>query len=124
MVSAALTPHGNCDRILRASIENHIRLAWSTPMLNEYREILSRPKFKLSESVVNSLLTTLGPTDQVFPPVKSPKLPDSDDEVFLATALSTSDKILVTGNTAHYPTDICAPVRAMTPAEAIQRLLA
>lgn len=121
LISAALTAGGSCDQIVRAAVEGSIRLAWSAPMLAEYRTALSRPKFKFSPSVVTSLLAVFGPNDQETPePAGS--LPDPDDEVFLATAMATSVRILVTGNGAHFPADICAPVQILTPACALQRL--
>lgn len=121
LVSAALTAGGNCDRIMRAAINTEIRLAWSAPMLAEYREVLMRPKFLLSESVVVSLLAAFGPADQV-PPGRSPRLPDPADEPFLAAALATTDRILVTGNRIHFPDEACEPVKVLAPAEAVQRL--
>lgn len=121
LVSAALTAGGNCDRIMRAAVEGHIRTAWSPPMLAEYHAVLVRPKFKLSSSVVAVLLNSFGPADQILP-LDAPDLPDPDDRVFLGTALATTDKVLVTGNTAHFPKKICRPVRILTPLEAIRQL--
>jgi len=122
LVSAALSGGGTCDKILRAAIKGQIRLAWSAPILAEYREVLLRPKFGFSPQVVASLLTAFGPTDQVSP-TKAPPLPDPDDEIFLAAALATTDRILVTGNRAHFPAEACAPVQIFSPAEALQKLL-
>ncbi len=121
IVSAALTSGGTCDQILRAAIDGRVRLAWSTPMLAEYREVLARPKFGFSPAVVSSLLSTFGPAGQVTPDL-APALPDPDDEVFLSTALATEDQVLVTGNTAHFPIGICAPVNILTPTEALRFL--
>lgn len=121
LVSAALTCGGTCDQVLRAAIDNKVQLAWSAPIMAEYRAVLLRPKFKFSPSVVASLLAAFGPRNQVTP-AASLSLPDPDDEVFLATALATTDKILITGNTAHFPAAICAPVQILTPAQALQRL--
>ncbi|MCC5833208.1 MAG: putative toxin-antitoxin system toxin component, PIN family [Opitutales bacterium] len=121
LVSAALTAGGNCDRIMRAAVEGRIRLAWSPPMLAEYRTVLMRPKFKLSPLVVANLLNCFGPSDQILP-LDAPDLPDPDDTVFLGTALATADKVLVTGNTAHFPEEICRPARIMTPVEAVQAI--
>jgi predicted nucleic acid-binding protein len=92
-------------------------------MLAEYREVLLRPKFGFSPQVVASLLTVFAPGDQVGPG-SAPSLPDADDEIFLAVALATTDRILVTGNQAHFPADICAPVRILSPAEAVRLLRA
>lgn len=121
LVSAVLTPGGMCDRIIRASIDGRIRLAWNAPMVAEYRAVLLRPKFGLSSSTVAALLATFGPVDQV-PLRRAPALPDPDDEVFLAAALATADKILVTGNRAHFPAATCRPVRVLSPMEAVRKL--
>ena len=118
LVSAALTAGGTCDRVMRLAIEGKVRLAWSAQMLAEYREVLMRPKFKFSPAVVTSLLSAFGPADQVMPSL-APASPVANDEVFLAIALATPDQILVTGNTAHFPPEICAPVKILTPAAAL-----
>ena len=122
LISAALSAGGKCDQIVREAVDGKIRLAWSAPMLVEYRAVLLRPKFKFSPPVVSSLLAVFGPTDQVSTK-SAPALPDPDDEVFLGTALATADKILVTGNSAHFPADVCLPVKVLTPTQAVQLLL-
>lgn len=121
LISAALTAGGTCEQIMRAAVEGRIRVAWSAPILAEYRAVLSRPRFKFSPAVVSSLLAVFGPGEQVTP-VAAAALPDPDDQVFLATAMATSDKVLVTGNAAHFPAEVSTPVRIPTPAEALQRL--
>lgn len=123
LVSAALSAGGTCDQILRAAVAGRLRLAWSAPILAEYREVLLRPKFALSPEVVASLLAVFSPEGQVTPE-SAPPLPDSDDEVFLAAALMTPDHVLVTGNTVHFPADRCAPVDVLSPAEALLRIAA
>ncbi|OIR06519.1 hypothetical protein GALL_114370 [mine drainage metagenome] len=90
-------------------------------MAAEYRAMLLRPKFGLSLSTVAALLATFGPADQV-PLRRAPALPDPEDEVFLAAALTTADKILVTGNRAHFHKASCLPVRVLSPSEAVQKL--
>lgn len=94
---------GNCDHILRTAVDGKLRIAWSAPILAEYRQVLLRPKFGFSPQLISSLLAIFGPGDQVSPG-SCPSLPDPDDEVFLAAALATSDHVLITGNTAHFPT--------------------
>jgi predicted nucleic acid-binding protein len=181
LVSAALTAGGTCDQVLRAAIAGRVTLAWSAPMIAEYREVLLRPRvclatkpgqrerervlgqgdrggggpaaraakgnagpapflasleeqrrwsglgdqthprFKLSPSAVSALLAAFDPAHQ-FPVGVAPALPDSDDEVFLAAALATTDRILVTGNTAHFPLKLCHPVKVLTPSAALQSL--
>ena len=78
LISAALSVVGNCDQIVRAAVDGKIRLAWSSPMLAEYRTVLLRPKFKFSPPIVSSLLAAFGPNDQVSPK-SAPSLTDPDD---------------------------------------------
>lgn len=121
VVSAAMSAGGNCDKILRVAVAGEIRLAWSAEILAEYREVLMRPKFSFSPEVVASILAVFSLGDQVrLGP--APSLPDPDDEIFLAAALMTPDHVLVTGNTVHFPDDICAPVQVLSPAEALERI--
>ncbi len=121
VISAALTAGGTCDYLLRAAIAGQVRLAWSAPMLAEYRAVLLRPKFGFPRPLVTALLATFDLTHQV-PAGPAPALPDADDEVFLAAALATPDKILVTGNVAHFPAHLCHPIRILTPSEARREL--
>jgi predicted nucleic acid-binding protein len=102
-------------------MDGKIRLAWNSPMLAKYQSVLSRPKFQFSPSTVASLLAIFNPCEQVAStcPVA---LPDPDDEVFLAAAMTTTNKILVTGNGAHFPAVLCLPVQILTPWQALQLL--
>lgn len=118
LVSAALSAGGTCDQVVRAAVDGKIRLAWSAPMIAEYRAVLMRPKFQFSPAVVGSLLAMFNSTDQVAPG-KAPPLPDPEDEIFLATALATTTQVLVTGNASHFPPEVCAPVRILTPVQAL-----
>lgn len=122
LVSAALTSGGTCDLIVRAAVDGRIRLSWSTPVLVEYREVLSRSKFKFTPQVVTSLLNVFGEKDQITPKHLEIRLPDEDDEIFLAAAMATPDQILVTGNAVHFPSEICVPVRILSPAQALELL--
>lgn len=121
IVSAALTAGGTCDHVLRAAVAGRVRLTWSAPILAEYRAVLLRPKFKFSRSTITALLAAFDPSNQVTPQ-PAPRLPDPDDEAFLAAALATLDRLLVTGNTAHFPPKICHPVQVLTPTEALRSL--
>lgn len=122
LVSAALTSGGNCDQIVRAAVDGRLRLAWSTPVLAEYREVLSRSKFKFTPQVVTSLLIMFAERDQVTPRFIDIRLPDPDDEIFLAAAMATPDQMLITGNASHFPSDLCMPVRVFTPIQALALL--
>ena len=122
LVYAALTSGGTCDQIVRGAVNGRIRLASAVAILVEYREVLSRPKFKFQPEGVAALLKLFGASDQVTPKQFEIRLPDVDDEIFLAAAMATPDQILVTGNTAHYPGGLCVPVQIVSPAQALELL--
>ena len=119
VVSAALSAGGNCDRILRAAVEGKLHIGWTAPILAEYRQVLLRPKFGFSPQLISSLLAIFSPGDQVSPR-SCPPLPDPDDEIFLAAALMTPDQVLITGNAAHFPAEICEPEQVLLPVEALK----
>jgi putative PIN family toxin of toxin-antitoxin system len=122
LVSAALTRGGTCRKIIQAAGDSRIELAWDALMLAEYRDVLKRPRFGLSRNVVTELLALFQMNWHTTPATNAPKLPDPEDEVFLAVALATPDRILVTGNTKHYPPARRGGAEVITPAQALARL--
>jgi hypothetical protein len=49
-VSAAITPGGICDQVLQCAVAGLFVPVWDNQILSEYREVLARPKFKLSKT--------------------------------------------------------------------------
>ena len=82
------------------------------PLLNEaivkeYREVLSRPKFHLTDAIVGDVLTSLE-RQGIFidAEVLDTELPDPKDRVFYEVVMEerkTEDAYLVTGNIRHFP---------------------
>jgi putative PIN family toxin of toxin-antitoxin system len=125
LVSAAITPNGVCDQVLQSAIAGMFVPAWDNKILSEYREVLSRPKFKLSKTAVRALLEALPSSG--FHPAKllaEIELPDLDDLPFVAVALATPDKTIITGNPSHYPESIMKKigVEILSPRQAVERL--
>lgn len=123
-VSAAITPDGVCAELLRYVIDGRFTPAWDNRILREYRDVISRPRFALSVSVQKQILSSL-PHSGFFPgKQKLHGLPDPDDGPFLAVALATPDRVMIIGNSKHYPSRIIAPlhVTVLSPREAIDRL--
>ncbi|MBC7367703.1 MAG: PIN domain-containing protein [Undibacterium sp.] len=120
LVSAALTRGGVCDRLMRAAQEGRFGLAWNAAMLREYRDVLLRPKFGLNVRVVTEVLAIFR-LDGYREGEAGVTLPDPDDAPFLAVALM-ADRVLVTGNTRHFPEKSRGEVEVLTPAEALVRL--
>ena len=87
---------------------------YNDEILEEYRTVLSRPKFGFPDYLVKQILDIIilqgiplerTKTDEVFT--------DQDDIVFYEIALSMEGSYLVTGNTRHFPQ---SPI-VVTPAE-------
>ena len=75
-------------------------------ILEEYAEVLSRPKFKFSEKKINAVLDMIIKYGiEVFPKPTGEILIDMDDLIFYEVAMDKrdDDSYLVTGNQKHYP---------------------
>lgn len=80
--------------------------------------MLRRPKFGFNRAYVDILLTQIE-SDGVLiaaPPLAY-RLPDPDDEPFLAVALAANARCLVTGNVRDYPSESRQGMSVVTPRE-------
>lgn len=103
-VSAAITPGGICDQVLQCAVAGLFVPVWDNQILSEYREVLARPKFRLSKTAVRALLDALPSSGfRCGISLKEVCLPDPDDLPFVAVALAAPDKTIITGNPRHYP---------------------
>lgn len=107
LVSSLLSATGasNPSRVIGAVISGAIVPLYNNEIIEEYRDVLSRDKFKFSPVLIDSLLSAFtefgintarkDAGDEIFP--------DEDDIVFYEVVLSVEDAYLVTGNTKHFP---------------------
>lgn len=109
LVSALITRNETSPtvKILKLISENKIIPVYSADIVKEYREVLRRLKFKLSEEIIVKLLNDIVSHGfEVKDLVEvNEKIPDPKDVVFYAVTLSAEDKdaFLVTGNGKHFP---------------------
>ncbi|MDE5566844.1 MAG: putative toxin-antitoxin system toxin component, PIN family [Muribaculaceae bacterium] len=99
------TDISNPARVIGAVLNGAIIPLYNNEIIEEYRDILSRDKFKFSTALIDSLLSAFtefgintarkDAGDEIFP--------DEDDIVFYEVVLSVEDAYLVTGNTKHFP---------------------
>ena len=122
VVSGLLNPRGPSARVLDAVVGGQVKLVYDARILAEYRDVLGRPKFHLAPGRIAALLEGLGSQMLVTPASMAAPGPDPDDSVFVEAALATTDRTIVTGNLAHYPTEILHGVRVLTPAPAVAEL--
>ena len=106
LVSALIThnPTSATSRVVRLLLEGRYTPLYDKDVIEEYQEVLHRPKFKILPGVADALIAHIMEhgievSRSAFPI----PMPDEDDRVFYEISLSTKDSFLVTGNLKHYP---------------------
>jgi putative PIN family toxin of toxin-antitoxin system len=122
VVSSLLNPHGAAARVLDAVLDGRVKLVYDARILAEYRDGLHRPRLKLAPGKITAFLNGLQSQMIVTPTPLAAAGPDLDDFVFVAAALATIDRTIVTGNLADYPPEILHGVRVLTAAQAAAEL--
>ncbi len=104
VVSALLRPGGFPEAVFTLAIAGEVRLFVSVPILEEYEEVLRRPRLKLDSEKIASALRAIGAAaTEVRPESRVTAALDPDDNIFLECAESAMAHFLVTGNVKDYP---------------------
>jgi putative PIN family toxin of toxin-antitoxin system len=104
LVSAALKPYGLQRTILLLATTKPARLYVSRPILEEYREVLARPEFKIRKGLRLQLMQLLeNRSYEVAPTRRLDVTRDPDDNIFLECADGAGADYLITGNLKHFP---------------------
>ena len=106
LVSALIThnPTSATSKVVRLLLEGKYTPLYDKDVIEEYQEVLHRPKFKLLPGVADTLIAYIMENGIEVPRSAFPiPMPDEDDRVFYEISLSTKDSFLVTGNLKHYP---------------------
>ena len=122
LVTGLLSPFGPCGEIVRMVSSGELVLCIDARILSEYHDVLHRPKFRFEQDKVAALMDYIKYRGQIV--ASSPlshSLPDPDDEPFLEIALSGYAEYLITGNHAHFPSDLCMGATVLSPADFIKR---
>ena len=118
LVSGLLKMHSNAGTILRMVAGGLVQLVYDARIIDEYQEVLYRPKFGFNTKMVEALILQIESEGiLVTAEPLSLSLPDPDDEAFLEVALACPDTVIVTGNNKHFPLELCEPVMVLTPAQ-------
>ena len=107
-VAALLTKNDDSAtvKVYEAIADGLITPLYHKDILEEYAEVLSRPKFKFSEKKINAVLDMIIKYGvEVFPKPTGEILIDMDALIFYEVAMENRDdeSYLVTGNQKHYP---------------------
>jgi putative PIN family toxin of toxin-antitoxin system len=104
VVSAMLSPSGTAADAIRLAINHHVQLCASEVLLEEYEEVLRRPKFRRPPAVVSALLKAVRAVAELVEPTATLTVSaDEADNRFLECAEAAKADYLVTGNTQHFP---------------------
>lgn len=107
LVSAALKWKSVPGSIIDLVFNDVIIPLVNTEILDEYRTVLLRPKFHLTESIVNDIINELiSHALSISEEHLDVDLPDSKDRVFYEVTMQArkdEDAYLVTGNIKHFP---------------------
>lgn len=120
-VSALLRPGRTPPAVvLDAVVSGDLTVLYDQRILDEYREVLARPKFGFDPPGVDALLRFITSTgtlvsDAVFPH----PLPDPDDQPFSDVAFTGGAAVLITGNKVHFP--VGEAILVVTPREWMNR---
>ena len=108
LVSAMLKHHSVPGSILDLAFAGPIIPVLNQKIENEYREVLSRPKFHLPSDLIEDIITSFR-TRGLYIDADSLniELPDPKDQVFYEVVMEerkSEEAYLVTGNIKHFPT--------------------
>jgi putative PIN family toxin of toxin-antitoxin system len=125
VVSAALYADSLPASLVSFAIAGEVRLFLSPPILEEYTEVLKRPKFQFDTRKVNRLLRDITHAAiMVTPERRISASPDESDNRFLECAHASGADYLVTGNKRHFPFPAYEGTAIVSPAEFTQIVIA
>ena len=116
LVAALLSKHADSSTVVirKYILDGIVTPLYNAEIINEYREVLNRPKFHLPEGLTKAIIDAIAEKGIPLERTKSDVLfTDPKDVVFYEVALSKEGSYLVTGNTRHFPKE---PI-IVTPAE-------
>jgi len=124
LISALLKRASKPGQILDLALEGQLRLAFDARILEEYREVIVRPKFSIDPSAAEAVLSyvqIMGLTVNVSGHLHDPlSMVDPADLPFAEVALVAQVDALVTGNTRHFSGLDRLGVVVQTPAEFLE----
>lgn len=118
VVSAALKPGSLPASLVALAMAKKVRLFLSPAILQEYTEVLKRPKFALNPATVTAFLRDVRRAATLLRPSRRiSQVPDGADNRFLECASAARADYLVTGNKKHFPFPEFERTKIVSPAE-------
>ena len=103
-ISGLINPSGNPAKVINMVLNGEILLLYDVRILDEYKRVMSRDKFELSDDLINPLIEfILSAGESVISNAESVKFKDEEDKKFYEVAKSGCADFLITGNKVHFP---------------------
>jgi putative PIN family toxin of toxin-antitoxin system len=129
VVSGVLRPAGIPARVLGLMHEARIRPVVDTRILEEYRDVLARPRLRIPVGIATELLQTFSEiaehvtvTTEAAERIARLALVDPDDRPFMEVAATAGAVAIITGNTSHFPSSALEPIRVLTPRQLLEEV--
>ena len=126
VLSGMLSNFGPAAVILGLVLNRRLGLVLDERILDEYEEVMNRPRFGLGHRDLLTVLERLRRVAQVHAPQAMPGgrrgFPDPDDVMFVEAALGARADWLVTRNLKHFPPARCGGVKIITPEQVVERI--
>jgi putative PIN family toxin of toxin-antitoxin system len=127
LVAGFLARRGAASALVDALFRGELNVAYTPAILSEYAEVLGRPEFAEEITPHDRIGLILKLRTSGFPikPAAVPRAswPDEDDLPFIAAALATECKIVVTLNPRDFLPAVAFGVRVLSPSGARRELL-
>ena len=125
LICGLISPLGHSGTLVSAVFEDRLKLAYTRDILAEYADVMARDHFKIEARECIAVMTKLRASNKRVTPVTVPTAdwPDEDDLPFVAAALATEDKIIVTLNPRDFAPAKVHGVSVLTSAQAVARFL-
>jgi len=107
LISAMLKWNSVPGNVLEFTFSGTIVPVLNEHIVREYRDVLSRPKFKFPKDIIDTVVSEIERLGiYIDAPELEIELPDPKDRVFYEVVMeerNTEDAYLVTGNLKHFP---------------------
>lgn len=119
VVSGALRPASKPGRILDLMLAREFSYAGSTELVEEYREVLKRPKFGFDAASVDTLIDGLAAGAELGVPYpQRDVISNNPKDQFVIDLACAANAYITTGNAKHF----VGYERTVSPAEALDLL--
>ncbi len=118
---SGLIGHGTSVALVDAFFDNRLVLAYTTEILAEYADVMARPQFRIEPAERAAIFLKLRASAIMLEPAPVPdaRWPGPKDLPFVAAALATELKSIVTLNPHDFTPAASSGVTVLSPQEAI-----